>query len=91
MNIQQAKEIILKQVYDDLQINDYFLSGDTNTKDEAFESVIGASIYDFLLERADELYNEHSAKIDEEYNRLCKVGEENRIFYNKMIQYLDNL
>ena len=91
MNIQQAKEIILKQVYDDLQMNDHFLSGDTDTKHEAFESVIGTPIYEFLPETADELYNENAAKIEIEYERLCRVGEENRLFYNKMIQYLDNL
>ena len=91
MNIKQAKEIIIKQIYDDLQINNHFLSEDKDTRLEAFESVIGTSIYNFTQEKADKLYAENKDKIDEEYEKFCEVGKENEIFYNKMIQYLENL
>lgn len=91
MNIKQAKEIILKQVYDVLRMNDHFLSGDKDTRFEAFESVVGTSIYNFSQEEVDRLHTMNEDAINNEYERLCKVGEENRLFYNKMIQYLENL
>jgi hypothetical protein len=89
MNKIEAYKIVLDELWNLHQGNDYFNSGDKDTKFHAFESIIGKSVYDLTQEEVNKLSKEKEVELDKEYERLCEVGKTNEIFYNKCIEMLN--
>jgi len=92
--ILKAIAIVKELVLEDININDFYYSGDKDTQSEAFEGVmrshdiIPSSTSEMDISDVERLWTQHKDEIDKEFDRLVHVGIETELFYKKVLDYL---
>lgn len=89
-----ALKIVESIVMSDMQMNEYFNSGDRDTLNNAFEAVWNKneitpiSIYDLNSETIDNYYKEHGEEIYTVFDKIVESGKQDKILHEKIINYL---